>query len=668
MPKTKLISSMLSVCMSVNLLSSSMIQSTYIVSNAISLNDMDFTIRSGTTDELILTSYRGIENTLIIPENVEGKTVTAIDDKVFSGSITLNTVCLPDTVNYFGADVFRDSSIKSVNIPKSLKVIPSYSFNNCQELIDVTFHENIAIISNTAFKKTNISIPQEMRERVTGTTILSSDTSCQFSSKDWNYNITCKNGVTNAEILRYNGNDEVITVPSKLNGADVTICGRKTFPDVNALKNIEFPDTITSLDISFAGSGIEEITAKGIDEIPPSEFENCNELKKVTFSNKTDIFTIGTKAFSNCTSLKNIYFPEECEKISIGSSAFENTGITDISLYFTSEIGTGAFSECNSLQTVELTNAKVSSRAFLNCSELTDITFHGETILDDLSVFDCDNLVNVNFSDSQITSYNAFRDCPKLYSLNSENVFNTVTGDFESEYKDFIFTHFKGSDNVGFINDYVKSQVQNIVKENINESMTDIEKVLVLHDWVCKNTKYTEGGIGDRENHNDASVFMNEYTVCEGYARACNLLYHEAGIESYYVHSSGHAWNVVKINGDYFHVDATWDDGDIISHKWFMRSDAELVKSGGSHAEWTLYAPSPLHEFQGNELPECKYKMGDVNADGNISIADLVSLQNFILGRSDIGKEHWVLSDVCHDGKINTFDMVMLRKKLIENF
>lgn len=54
MPKTKLISSMLSVCMSVNLLSSSMIQSTYIVSNAISLNDMDFTIRSGTTDELIL--------------------------------------------------------------------------------------------------------------------------------------------------------------------------------------------------------------------------------------------------------------------------------------------------------------------------------------------------------------------------------------------------------------------------------------------------------------------------------------------------------------------------------------------------------------------------------------------------------------------------------------
>ena len=44
MPKTKLISSMLSVCMSVNLLSSSMIQSTYIVSNAISLNDMDFTI------------------------------------------------------------------------------------------------------------------------------------------------------------------------------------------------------------------------------------------------------------------------------------------------------------------------------------------------------------------------------------------------------------------------------------------------------------------------------------------------------------------------------------------------------------------------------------------------------------------------------------------------
>ena len=96
-----------------------------------------------------------------------------------------------------------------------------------------------------------------------------------------------------------------------------------------------------------------------------------------------------------------------------------------------------------------------------------------------------------------------------------------------------------------------------------------------------------------------------------------------------------------------------------------MKSDDEFRTEGGSHAEWTLYVPSPLHEFQGEVLPECQYRMGDVNADGSINVADLVSLQGFLLGRSNLGKEHWVLSDVCHDGKINVFDMVMLRRIVV---
>lgn len=58
--------------------------------------------------------------------------------------------------------------------------------------------------------------------------------------------------------------------------------------------------------------------------------------------------------------------------------------------------------------------------------------------------------------------------------------------------------------------------------------------------------------------------------------------------------------------------------------------------------------------------------MGDTNADGSVNVADLVSLQNFLIGRSKLEKEHWVLSDVCHDGKINVLDMAMLRRIVIE--
>lgn len=665
MLKAKKILFVLSLLMTMNLISILPLQRVYAVSDIVSYKDMNFTIRSGTTAQLILTSYSGSERVLTIPETIDGNTVTAIDDTVFEGNTTLNSITLPDTINYFGADVFRDSSIQTVNIPTSLRVIPSYTFNNCQELENVTFHDDIAIIANTAFKKTNITVPQELRERVTGTAIVSSDASCQFSSTDWNYSITCKNGGVNAEIIRYNGSDEVISVPSKLNSADVIACGKKTFPDINTVKIIDFPDSMSSLDFSFADSRVEEVTFRGVYKIPASEFENCTELKKVTMSDRADTYTIGSKAFRNCTSLEIISFPDVCKQISIESYAFENSGISELILSYPSDIGNRAFSECGTLKKVELSDANVSYGAFMDCNSLTEIIFHGDTVLADLSVFNCDNLVNVVFTDSQLTSYNAFRNCPKLYTINSEKVFSSETGDFMPEYKDFIFTHFNGSDNVGFINEYVTARARQIVKEYTNDTMTDIEKVIALHDWVCDNTRYTEGNVHDRENHNDASVFMNEYTVCEGYARVCNLLYHAAGIETYYVNSSDHAWNIVNIGGHYFHVDTTWDDLDGTSRKWFMKSDDEFRAEGGSHEEWVLSVPSPLHEFQGDVLPECKYRMGDVNADGSINVADLVSLQNYLLGRSDLVKEHWILSDVCHDGDINVFDMVILRRIVI---
>jgi len=67
--------------------------------------------------------------------------------------------------------------------------------------------------------------------------------------------------------------------------------------------------------------------------------------------------------------------------------------------------------------------------------------------------------------------------------------------------------------------------------------------------------------------------------VCEGYAKTMEILLEKAGIETYYVtgkaNGGGHAWNIVKLDGDYFHIDTTWDDpvpnreGEI-SYKYFL--------------------------------------------------------------------------------------------------
>ena len=56
---------------------------------------------------------------------------------------------------------------------------------------------------------------------------------------------------------------------------------------------------------------------------------------------------------------------------------------------------------------------------------------------------------------------------------------------------------------------------------------------------------------------------------------------------------------------------------------------------------------------------------GDCNEDGKISIADAVMLQKWLLNESEL--LNWYNADLCHDGKIDVFDMIEMRRKIIEN-
>lgn len=195
--------------------------------------------------------------------------------------------------------------------------------------------------------------------------------------------------------------------------------------------------------------------------------------------------------------------------------------------------------------------------------------------------------------------------------------------------------------------------------------MSDAEKVKALHDWVCANTTYATGNINLPEYHTDGSILLNDSTVCEGYAKALNLLCNYAGVESYYIHSNDHAWNIVKIGGHYFHVDPTWDDTDgIKSYECFMRSDSEM-RDDNSHSNWESYIPTSLHSFQKEGTPECKYQVGDVNTDLEISAADLVRMNKIILNAEIETSDNIVLYDLNFDGKVNAFDLILMHRKII---
>lgn len=636
-------------------------------SSNITSDGMTFSAREGKEKEVALVSYIGQASDIVVPEKINGHKVTAIGDKVFYDCNTLKSVKLPDTINFFGSEVFRNSSVIDINIPTSLKVIPSYCFNNCQNLEKVLFHDEIAIIANTAFKKTNISIPDSLREKVTGALITSSNTSVKFASDVWDYLVVCTDGDVHAEISGYKGSENDITIPEKFGNIEVTAFNGVVFPNLNSIKRIVFPTGITDLPMSFANSEIEEVVLNNICSIPRSAFSDCKSLKKVVAKGSFDKFTIGNEAFKGCTMLDQVPLPSECRHISIGNNAFQGAGIVEASIEFSSDIGRYAFDNCDALKSVSLVNASVDNRAFSNCNDLRNVTLSGEVFLDDMCFSNCAALENIDIAGCYLSTDKAtsFNNCPKLMTLNSEKVFDSSIGDYKSVYHDFVFEHFHDADEVGFVNEYVLFQVNRVVKENITTDMTDIEKVAILHDWVCKNTNYADDELGDRDNHNDASIFMNDDTVCEGYARACNLLYHAAGLETYFVDNSNHAWNIVKVGEHFFHIDTTWDDGETALRDWFLKSDSEMRKAGGSHAEWSVLKPSSLHSFQNDVLPPCKYAMGDINTDETVNVADLVLLQKAVLGKYELSENNWVLADVCSDGKINSFDLVAMRKKVI---
>ncbi len=145
--------------------------------------------------------------------------------------------------------------------------------------------------------------------------------------------------------------------------------------------------------------------------------------------------------------------------------------------------------------------------------------------------------------------------------------------------------------------DTMQKKAREIVEKVIKPDMTDLEKELALHDYLVFNTTYDyENYLKDtvqEESHQPYGVLVNKVAVCDGFARTMQILLDMVGIENEFVHGYadgemgwiGHAWNMVKIDGEYFHLDVTFNNidkngidivNDTITHTFFNLSDRQI--------------------------------------------------------------------------------------------
>ena len=124
--------------------------------------------------------------------------------------------------------------------------------------------------------------------------------------------------------------------------------------------------------------------------------------------------------------------------------------------------------------------------------------------------------------------------------------------------------------------------------------MSDEMKALIIHDYFIYEyaydyDNYLAGTIPD-DSYTSGGIFLNKTGVCNAYACGYYYIMNRLGIECYVTSSEeiNHAWNIINIDGSYYHVDCTWDDPvydkiGMVGHYYFLLSDTAIQKS---HTGW----------------------------------------------------------------------------------
>ena len=114
---------------------------------------------------------------------------------------------------------------------------------------------------------------------------------------------------------------------------------------------------------------------------------------------------------------------------------------------------------------------------------------------------------------------------------------------------------------------------------------------LTLHDRLVAGCTYDTDAAADTENsdvmaYTAYGALVEGSAVCEGYARAMQLLLNRAGIATTVINGTSvetkesHMWNLVSLNGNYYYLDPTWNDNqDKGYHTYFNITSADLLKT-----------------------------------------------------------------------------------------
>lgn len=198
---------------------------------------------------------------------------------------------------------------------------------------------------------------------------------------------------------------------------------------------------------------------------------------------------------------------------------------------------------------------------------------------------------------------------PEFISIEIESLTKYHNGyylrfsDLQTTQTDLAYRYALRTGDTSFLTDNEQTAYQKLfsVAEELEfDKLSDIDAVIAAHDYLVLNTAYDETdaeSASNRASHYAEGTLLNNTAVCSGYASTFQLLMELADIKCEYVWNDSHAWNIVQLDGNWYHVDVTWDDPTpdqpgVVIYTHFLMTDEEVARLE-KHESWQCECGGP---------------------------------------------------------------------------
>lgn len=184
-------------------------------------------------------------------------------------------------------------------------------------------------------------------------------------------------------------------------------------------------------------------------------------------------------------------------------------------------------------------------------------------------------------------------------------IYKMVCRDFSDIFWIDGYSYSERSDGIEFIPSYTMTLADKerysemvtlkaeLILSDLDTGLSDYEKLKYVYTYLTKNVRYSSLA---EYGQNILGAFVNGETVCLGYAKALQYLLSNLGIESATVTGTldgiSHAWNIVKLDDDWYQVDVTTavtsNNAEYVDYKFMTMTDFVANKHRAADDIFTL--------------------------------------------------------------------------------